>query len=824
MRLCYKLPVPAAVAMSVVLGAVGITGALVRAGFAGGTASYMQTAQPSVTSSVPGGEASALTPPQAVRRDFELGQVSVGPNVRVTASTSPQNETSIAVDPNNSNRIVGGVNDYSVITTGFAGNGVVYSADGGASWTHHVTGVALPLGFAFRGGDPCLQFDTQGTVFYGHIAIGPGATPFQANNGIFVAGSGDGGATWGSTVAVAANIWPGSGLVNFEDKPYITVDQTSGTFQDRIYMTWTRFYSGNHPAGGATPLGGGDIMVSSSSDGGATWTVPLRLPVPGNVGTGSVGLSFVQGSEPEVAPNGDLFVTFWFGGRIEVWRSTNGGASFTQQTQPFGTGFTVASVPGTMPGNSFRINAFPNIEADLTRPNHIYVVAADDPSNVGTDTDIIFARSADNGATWSTVTPLNDDTVDCAQIFPWMAVSQKGAIHVIWYDSRVDIGNCHFMNVFGAYSIDGGLTFDPNFRVTNASFEPNTGQFSGNSFFGDYNGLASGGLNGFHALWTDTRRPSLAPEQEIYYAGLNCNLTALTCPANTVIPAFSTVPVFTLSGFSITNTATAPRAYDYSVSAAGPGTLTDLGNPASVAGTTPVLSPGASFVPPNAGINFPSIISPSVQTATYTVNPVTDPGWTEQCVTIILIQPPVPVAFQAFRVRADVNAIRLLWDVREAVDVIGYNVYRSKGGEEFQTLNKDGLLAPDSRDFVDRQVDPGREYTYRIGAVEPSGEVMSMPQKASAGLVGIRLDQNSPNPFNPTTSITFAVPKAQHVRLTIFDVGGKRVRTLLDGEAARGVNNVSWDATNDNGDKVGSGVYYYMLVAGNHRETRKMVL
>jgi hypothetical protein len=823
MRHCHKSVGAGVIALAIALGAIIVVGGLVSGGMAGDVRPKMQTAPPSATSVLPRMDSATPTPHDLARDGFGPQAVSVLSELRLTNNTSPQNETSIAVDPNNSSTVVGGMNDYSVIGGGFAGNGVVYSSNGGATWTHHSAGVVLPVGFNSRGGDPCLEFDTQGRVFYGHIAIGAGASPFQANNGVFVGRSTNGGATWGTTVAVATNAWPGFGLVNFEDKPYITVDQTSGAFQDRIYMTWTRFYSGNHPDGGGTPLGGGDIMVSSSSNGGVTWTTPLRLVVPLNGGTGSVGTSFVQGSEPEVASNGDVFVTFWFGGRIEVWRSTNGGASFSQMTQPFGTAFNVASVPTPMPGNDFRTNAFPNIETDPTRPAHVYVVAADDPSNVGNDVDIIFARSANNGATWSTVIPLNDDTVDCPQIFPWLAVSNKGAIHVIWYDTRLDFLNCHLMDVFGAYSINGGLGFDPNFRVTSSSFEPNTGQFTGNVFFGDYNGLSSGGLNTFHALWTDTRRPSMTPEQEIYYATLGCDLTTLSCMPNTTIPAGSTVPQFTLVGFAITNAATATRAYDYLVTTTGPGSL-DPANPASTSGTTPPLAPGATFTPPNAKINFPAITTVQVQTVTYTVNPVTDPTWTEQCVTTITIQPPVPVAFQAFSVWSDGNAIRLLWDVRDAFEVTGYNVYRSRDGGPMEIVNTRGLLPPDSREYVDQTVEPGREYTYRIGAVEPGGEIVSMPQKGSVRVVSTRLDQNTPNPFNPTTSITFVVPTARDARVTIYDVEGRRVKTLFNGRASGGVNNLTWDATNDNGEKVGSGVYYYMLVAGNHRETRKMVL
>jgi hypothetical protein len=87
------------------------------------------------------------------------------------------------------------------------------------------------------------------------------------------------------------------------------------------------------------------------------------------------------------------------------------------------------------------------------------------------------------------------------------------------------------------------------------------------------------------------------------------------------------------------------------------------------------------------------------------------------------------------------------------------------------------------------------------------------------------LAQNYPNPFNPSTSIEFTLRDRTRVSLKVYDVGGRVVRSLLEGERAPGeVHRVTWDGRNDAGESVSSGVYFYRLVANDFTQTRKMVL
>ena len=81
-----------------------------------------------------------------------------------------------------------------------------------------------------------------------------------------------------------------------------------------------------------------------------------------------------------------------------------------------------------------------------------------------------------------------------------------------------------------------------------------------------------------------------------------------------------------------------------------------------------------------------------------------------------------------------------------------------------------------------------------------------------------------PNPFNPSTTIAFATPRTGRVELKIYDVAGRLVRRLVDGELPAGHHAAVWRGENDHGRQVASGIYYYLLDCGEFTETRKMTL
>ncbi len=86
------------------------------------------------------------------------------------------------------------------------------------------------------------------------------------------------------------------------------------------------------------------------------------------------------------------------------------------------------------------------------------------------------------------------------------------------------------------------------------------------------------------------------------------------------------------------------------------------------------------------------------------------------------------------------------------------------------------------------------------------------------------LHQNFPNPFNPTTDIMFDIPKDGFVNLTIYNLTGQKVKTLVSRELNGGYHEVRWNGTNEHGAAVATGVYFYRLEAGSYQATKKMVL
>ena len=88
----------------------------------------------------------------------------------------------------------------------------------------------------------------------------------------------------------------------------------------------------------------------------------------------------------------------------------------------------------------------------------------------------------------------------------------------------------------------------------------------------------------------------------------------------------------------------------------------------------------------------------------------------------------------------------------------------------------------------------------------------------------LALEQNIPNPFNPVTRIRFSLRVASHVTLTVYDVKGRHIITLIDGHLPRGERSVEWNARDSHGNPVGSGVYFYRLQTGDRSLSRKMVL
>jgi hypothetical protein len=122
-------------------------------------------------------------------------------------------------------------------------------------------------------------------------------------------------------------------------------------------------------------------------------------------------------------------------------------------------------------------------------------------------------------------------------------------------------------------------------------------------------------------------------------------------------------------------------------------------------------------------------------------------------------------------------------------------------------------------------------YTYELapGASRSYSFTMTRARDTATGGEGMPalrrdLHLNYPNPFNPSTVVSFTVPEKEKVSVRVYDVSGRFVRTLTDKTFDPGTHSITWDGTNEGGRHVGSGVYFCRMDAAGFSKTRKLVL
>ena len=86
------------------------------------------------------------------------------------------------------------------------------------------------------------------------------------------------------------------------------------------------------------------------------------------------------------------------------------------------------------------------------------------------------------------------------------------------------------------------------------------------------------------------------------------------------------------------------------------------------------------------------------------------------------------------------------------------------------------------------------------------------------------LHQNYPNPFNPITKIHYNLPDGVKVKIDIYDIRGRKVKSLLNQFQEPGFKSIQWNASNDLGEKVSSGMYFYIIETQDFKQTKKMIL
>ncbi len=416
-----------------------------------------------------------------------------------TGNNTTQSEPSVArVDT----VVVVGFNDSGDFATTGSFTGFSYSQDGGASFVD--AGVLAPTAGGTASGDPSLAADSAGRFFFATLAGDATGASFI---GVARSAATSPAVTFGVPVLI-----PGLDPLGFQDKELIAVDTTGSNFNGNVYVVWTEFPN----------AGGARILFSRSSNGGTTYSTPVRI---------SAGITGVSGAVPFVGPNGVLHVAWEdrAGGRIRFRSSQNAGITWgTEVTAANLTRLRNAAATANcgrpaLNGN-IRVNEFPSMAVDMSSGagrGNIYIAYASDPdgnTNVGDAADVFVVRSANGGATWSTpiavhgTAAVNPDTTQRDNFMPSTAVDGRGNISVTFYDRRNDPANLSIA-LFRAVSTDGGSTWT-NQQISNPfgvpRLQPNFDPAVAACYMGDYNGSA-GEMGGIDMTWGDNRTTIVTP-------------------------------------------------------------------------------------------------------------------------------------------------------------------------------------------------------------------------------------------------------------------------------------------------------------------------
>jgi len=178
--------------------------------------------------------------------------------------------------------------------------------------------------------------------------------------------------------------------------------------------------------------------------------------------------------------------------------------------------------------------------------------------------------------------------------------------------------------------------------------------------------------------------------------------------------------------------------------------------------------------------------------------------------------------------QAEVGLVRLRWIVPNTQSS-SFIVQRRSAASDWANL---GPAVAENGSYVryeDRSVTPGERYAYRLFVQSStdqgySDEVWILVPTDTGAPLALRLDPVYPNPFQTETRLNFAVPKSGSVLLTIFDVRGRRVATVVEQALPSGWRSIAWDGRDHSGRLVPSGTYFAKLEQAGKVQMRKIVV
>ena len=173
------------------------------------------------------------------------------------------------------------------------------------------------------------------------------------------------------------------------------------------------------------------------------------------------------------------------------------------------------------------------------------------------------------------------------------------------------------------------------------------------------------------------------------------------------------------------------------------------------------------------------------------------------------------------------DRIAITWTLSEIDEGIEFSVERATASDgpfielPSSAVRRDGL----SFTFTDSNWQPNMSYWYRVECqIGNERKVLFETGPVATPALPLTLYQNSPNPFNPSTTIGYYLPEKCRVRLEIYGISGRRIASLVNREQEKDRYAIEWNGKDEHGNSVASGIYFYKLIAGKKTVSRKMVL
>jgi len=723
----------------------------------------------------------------------------------------------------------GGANNNDVVLR--------YSSNDGVSWTtSRNLSTSLNAGSHSQGAN--VQTGPNGEVYVAFAIYDawPGG-----EDAIGFAKSTDGGDTWTSSriygaltpngnfnFGIRGSLKPTS--IRVSSFPSMAVDRTSGN----IYITW--------PQRGVAPAGSDpDVVMIKSTDGGTTWTSPVR-----------VNDDAVSNGKDQYYPwltvdqsTGQLLFVFYDSRNINndsssVWMASSydEGTTFNNfevSEQPFKPK-PIPGLAGGYQGDYIGIAAlndaaYPYWMDDRTGnyQGWMSVVTFGPPCPVGPPTNPDPA----NGAT--------DVPITLAQL-SW--TNGAGANqNELWFGEAGSMALVHSGSLISSWPIPSNLSYSTSYQwrvvemndtcnvsgpVWSFATEPNPDIVIDTLFFDDFESGTS--------LWTITNN------------GGTCNWLIFTPPYPNAytLPASSSGGVLSAdsdecgSGTTMNTTARINGSFDFSTYTemvwvefdndfrtidADDDAIVEMSTDGGTTWTSIWDRLGVDARNSHETVDITSAVAgeTNVQFRLISVQPGWDWWWTLDNFAIYGMY-LVPVELTSFAAVISDDNVQLNWTTATEINNQGFEIQKRTGSGEYEKIGyvpgHGTTTSTQTYSYVDSKVASG-SYTYRLKQIDFNGTYEYSYEVAVEVTTPLEyaLEQNYPNPFNPSTSIKYSIPEGGLVTLDVYNLLGEKVGTLVNGIQEAGRYEINFDASN-----LASGIYVYSLKSGSFTSVKKMLL